>query len=66
MAITKNLIIEEASSGQAAIKRVCDKEKVLPRLIFMDVMMPDMDGYQTPFILNELARTIYTLLNREN
>ena len=105
----RGLVIEDVDSGQAAIKRLCDKEQVTPRLIFMDVMMPDMDGYQTtkiirslddkeiaelpiiavtanafeedkrlaiengmdahvakPFVLNELAKTIYTLLNREN
>lgn len=44
MILGKSYRIVVAMNGAAALKQV---EKVLPDLILLDVMMPDMDGFET-------------------
>lgn len=43
----KGIIIEEADSGKAAIERLNDVSKPAVNLVFMDIQMPEMDGYET-------------------
>lgn len=46
----------EAESGREAIQLA---EKVSPDLVLLDVMMPDMDGYEVAPILKRMAGDIY-------
>lgn len=37
------------TSGRELIKRVIEKEEIVPHIIFMDVMMPDLNGKDTAY-----------------
>jgi len=54
MILGKDYRIVVAMNGPAALKQV---EKVLPDLILLDVMMPDMDGFETCARLKSSPRT---------
>jgi len=43
-ALPKNYTLQFALSGSQALK-LLDSSKILPDLILLDVMMPDMNGY---------------------
>jgi len=43
-----------AENGKEALERISD---VLPDIILLDIMMPEMDGYETCKILKENDRT---------
>jgi PleD family two-component response regulator len=51
---TKDCRIAVATSGSQALEMV---KKVLPDLILLDVMMPDMDGFSVCKILKESSQT---------
>ena len=54
MILGKDYRIVVAMNGPAALKQV---EKVLPDLILLDVMMPDMDGFETCARLKSSTKT---------
>jgi diguanylate cyclase (GGDEF)-like protein len=52
--LKKDYILEQAESGKQALEII---EKNLPDLILLDVMMPDMDGFQVIHKLKSKERT---------
>jgi diguanylate cyclase (GGDEF)-like protein/PAS domain S-box-containing protein len=52
-----NFSVEEASSGQCAVTKY---EELYPDIVLLDVMMPDMDGFETCAALRKLPGTQYT------
>lgn len=54
---SKNLSVEVISSGEECVRKIKAEEKI--DIIFMDIMMPEMDGVETLKVLKDLEG--YTL-----
>ena len=54
LTMKKNFVVEEAENGHDAIKKV---KSFKPDIIMLDVMMPEMDGYECCKVLKENPET---------
>ncbi len=50
----RGMVVEMASSGKLALQKLNDQE--LFDIVLMDIMMPDMDGYETMQAIRKIAR----------
>jgi signal transduction histidine kinase/DNA-binding response OmpR family regulator len=51
------LEVEQAEGGEAALARLGDPSRALPDLVLLDLMMPDLDGWQVLARLRSQPRT---------
>lgn len=51
------LLVEEADGGRAALARLQDESRGLPDLVLLDLMMPDLDGWEVLARLRSAPRT---------
>jgi CheY-like chemotaxis protein len=49
-------VVEEASNGEEALKRLIDPTKVAPALVVLDLSMPVMDGWELLAVMTSYTR----------
>ena len=52
-----NFSVQEASNGRQALEILNDVNQELPNLILLDIMMPDMNGYEVCKTIKKNMRT---------